>query len=81
MTIYPYLLMLPLLLGQLALRRRRAAIEGRPDGVALYRVLQSAIFVAAVGVLCWQIFSMGFQMGGDIARRDARNEAMAAAAA
>lgn len=81
MTIYPYILMIPLSLGLLALVRRRPAIEARPNGVALYRGLKAAISLAAVAVLCWQVFGLGFQMGGDVARRDARAEAKAASSA
>lgn len=81
MTIYPYILMIPISLALFALVRRRPAIEARPNGIVLYRGLQIAITLAAVAVLCWQVFGLGFQMGGDVARRDARAEARAASSA
>jgi hypothetical protein len=74
-------IMLPLILGHLALVQRRQTIEARPNGVVLYRALLAAIYLAAFAVLCSAVFNLGFQMGGDVARRDARNEAMAAATA
>ena len=80
MSIYPYVLMIPIVLGYLALVKRRPVIEARPNGATLYRGLQGAVTLAAVAILCWQMFGLGFQMGGDIARRDARAEARAAAA-
>jgi hypothetical protein len=75
------LIMLPLILGLLALVQRRQTIEARPNGVVLYRALLAAIYLAALAVLCWAVFNLGFEMGGDVARRDARAEARAAASA
>ncbi len=48
-------------------------------GAALYRGLQTASVLALIALFSWQVFSMGFEMGGDVARRDARAEARALA--
>ncbi|MDP3406386.1 MAG: hypothetical protein Q8S03_16975 [Brevundimonas sp.] len=81
MTSLPAILLIVLSLGLLALGSRRKAIEARPRGVMLFRALQTALLLASIALLCWQMFAIGFQMGGDIARRDARAEARAAARA
>ncbi|WP_332678715.1 hypothetical protein [Brevundimonas sp.] len=79
MSILPVILMLGLCAGFAALAKRRPVIEGRRNGPTLYRGLHAALLLAFVSLLCWQVFSMGFEMGGDVARRDARDEARAAA--
>lgn len=81
MTILPIVLWLALCGGFVALTGHRAVVEARPRGGMLYRGLQTGLTLAAVGLLCWQMFAIGFQAGGDIARRDARAEARAAARA
>jgi hypothetical protein len=57
---------------------RRAAILAMPNGKTVYTWLQTALALFIVAFLCWQFFAIGFQSGGDIARRDARAEARAA---
>lgn len=80
-NILPYILMIALSVGFLALIRNRPVIEARPRGVALYRGFQTALALAWVALFGWQMFAQGFEMGGDIARRDARAEARAASRA
>ena len=79
MTIWPFIVMIALCLAFLGLLRRRPVLEARPNGVMIYRGLQTAVALAWVSLLCWQLFAMGFEMGGDVARRDARAEARAEA--
>lgn len=81
MNILPYILMIALSAGFLALNKSRPVIEARPMGVALYRGFQTALVLAWVTLFGWLMFAQGFEMGGDIARRDARAEARAAASA
>jgi len=81
MTIWPFIVMIALNLAFLGLLRRRPVLEARPNGVIIYRGLQTAVALAWVSLLCWQLFAMGFEMGGDVARRDARAEARASAVA
>jgi len=81
MSMYPFILMGLLSIWCLALAGRRPAIEARPNGVALYRGLQVGMTLAFVALLCWQVFVVAYQMGGDVARRDARAEARAASSA
>lgn len=79
MSTLPFVLMMVLALGFVVLANRRPLIEERRDGTAIYRGLHVALLLAFVSLLCWQFFAMGFEMGGDVARRDARAEARAAA--
>lgn len=79
MNILPFILMIAIIVGYLVLSRSRPVIEARPMGAALYRGLQTASLLALIALFSWQVFSMGFEMGGDVARRDARAEARALA--
>lgn len=79
MNILPFTLMIASIAGYLLLSKNRPIIEARPMGAALYRGLQTASVLACIALFSWQVFAMGFEMGGDVARRDARAEARALA--
>lgn len=78
-NVLPFTLMIASILGYLFLSKSRSIIEARPMGAALYRGLQTASLLVLIALFSWQVFSMGFEMGGDVARRDARAETRALA--